>query len=285
MQREVWLVKVPEIIANSVRRATQLASSTGTEVKVGALTAAPKAPGPVIGKKRSRLAMRVQLDSAQLTEMFGTEEAARLPRAYALHLDEPSGTRLLQTTEPVAPPPAASSAAASAGAAAPRPTPATFAFVGVSTHQGAAIPDMRDPAYDAYTKHKREAERMAAAAAKRSTALLPDEEAPTLTELAARQAAAEAAEAAAAEARAPVAAPAAAIAPAASIYEMFERGAYWSIKDLCDATGAKEADLRPELQQTADYVRAGPHRGTYRLKPEYRTVSSAAADPNDGLDT
>ena len=55
------------------------------------------------------------------------------------------------------------------------------------------------------------------------------------------------------------------------------------MRELVEATAQSEEGLRSEVHQTCDYVRAGPHRGTYRLKPTYRTVTCAAPEPYDGL--
>ena len=45
-----------------------------------------------------------------------------------------------------------------------------------------------------------------------------------------------------------------------------------------------QADLKPDVARACDYLRSGPHKGGYRLKPEFRSVSSAAPEPGDGIE-
>ena len=44
-----------------------------------------------------------------------------------------------------------------------------------------------------------------------------------------------------------------------------------------------QGDLRPEIARACDYMRAGPHKGAYRLKPSFATVKSTRPDANDGV--
>lgn len=44
-----------------------------------------------------------------------------------------------------------------------------------------------------------------------------------------------------------------------------------------------QAEVKPDLTTACDYVRAGPHKGCYRLKPEWRSTASVQPDPNDGV--
>ena len=270
-ERAVWLVKVPAAFAAAVAAAAP-GAELGHFVPTGSGAGAGAGAGAA-GRKRTRAQLRLQVAAG-----------LGLPSAYALTLDAPTGTRLIEA--PVWP----AAAAAAASAATPPAPPAAWSLFGLSCAAGTLVPDATDAGYEAAVRARR-TEQQAVAAGRRATSLAADGEAPTLVDLAQRRADAELARAAAASAAAAAAAGAAAattadaerLRPAASVYDCFERAAYWSVKDLAAATGARDADLRVELQQTCDYIRAGKNVGTFRLKPAFRTTTSVPPDDNDGV--
>lgn len=66
-----------------------------------------------------------------------------------------------------------------------------------------------------------------------------------------------------------------------SVLELFEIGAYWSIKQICEGTGTKEGDVRPLVIQYCDYLRSGDHSRRYILKKQYRTHKTPMPDAAD----
>lgn len=335
VQREVWLVKVPEVLASVVRQACSGGSESGSGLAAAAASGSvaarpigkvvempasglgssrPGAPvarsSAAVGSKRGRQQLRLQLDGDRLIALFGPAVAKRVPRTYTLNLDAPTGTRLLHVTESggasasssdgsashssgsgaatggAGASAAGSSAAAAAAASASHPVAASF--FGTASAQGAALPDLRDPHYSAYSAWKKSEGDRIARETKRSTTLVEDGDALTAIDFANRRAEMEAAAAreareAAADAAGAALDAASAIAPASSIFEMFERQAYWSVKDMAIATGAREGELRELVRSHCEYVKSGPHRGTYKLRPQFRTVASVAPEDNDGI--
>lgn len=312
-----------------------VSASTAAGAASSSSSAAPNPGGSLsgVGTKRTRSQMRWQLDPAVVEAVVGKEAAKRTPKTYTLNLDEPNGTRIIEmkktttaassgaatTTAPSGSAPAGagssetaaagsssstSAAAGSSSSSQPQQTVTSFSFFGTSSRLGTLVPDMRDPSYDAYTKHRRQQEKEATAN-KKSTTLAggagPLDIGPTELDFANRRAQQEAAaqalaaQRAAERAAAAMAAGALATATAtaffafsggrhaSSPYELFERAAYWSIKEMCEATGKKEAELKASIAETCDYIRSGPHRGTYRLKPAFVTATSVKPDLNDGI--
>lgn len=303
--RSVWLVRVPAAFASALNAVTP-----GTVV--GDLFPSAGDAGGV-GRKRGRAQMRLRL-RAEMLQTTGastyagvragtgahanviTASAAPLPASYTLDLDPPNGTRLLET--PSWPAPGVSGAGGAAGSdfgtdssvvAGSSSSGTRWAWFGETSQAGALKPNARDASFAASTAVRR-AGQVAAAAGRRATSLAADGEAPTLVDLAQARADAESERVAAAAAAAAAAANAFASAqdadrlrPAANIYACFERDAYWLVRDLVTATGAREPDIKAELQQTCDYIRAGPHIGCWRLKPSFRSISAVPPDANDGV--
>ena len=211
---EVWLVKVPAVIAELVR-----ASDSGASL--GSFTLVESAsPANSGARKRQRPTLQVRLDPAAVAAASGSDAVHRVPQSYVLALDEPTGTRVMEQDAARGP----------------------FNFIGVSSRSGNMVPDAKDPAYTAFAAHRRQAE-LQGQAQRRGTVLAPDpaasEGGPAAVAAAARIAAtlAAAASGTGARARAPVA-------RAASIYALFERGAYWTLRDMADATGRREVSKR-----------------------------------------
>jgi hypothetical protein len=66
---------------------------------------------------------------------------------------------------------------------------------------------------------------------------------------------------------------------AKSLLGMFELGAAWTIKELADGLGLREADIKAQVQERCDYVRAGPFNKRWLCKAEFRTPSMPQPDP------
>lgn len=224
------------------------------------------------GRKRGRQQIPLKVHQSTIAAALGPEAVSRVPSSYQMTFDSTTmASRILSFSE----------------------ASGRFSFFGETARSATVVPDISDPAYDEYTRLRRQKEKEREAN-KRSTRLETDEGVIAgLAAIAARAAATGMADTgltgasggpAGGAAGGAGGSPGVEVAPASSIYEMFERQAYWGVKDMVEATGKKEADIRAEVLLACDYMRSGPHRGTYRLKPEYRTVSSAAPDVNDGIE-
>jgi hypothetical protein len=85
-------------------------------------------------------------------------------------------------------------------------------------------------------------------------------------------AAARAAASAAASSAAAASASASAAPPRArSLLELFERAAAWTLKDIAEGLGAREADVRAEVAEKCDYLRSGKWAKHWLVKAVYRT--------------
>lgn len=63
-----------------------------------------------------------------------------------------------------------------------------------------------------------------------------------------------------------------------TVLEAFERNAYWTLKNLAEAIGTREADLRADVTQYCDYIRSGEYSRHYVLKPQYLTTGMPVPD-------
>lgn len=268
-----------EVVAELVHAASEAGGGDGAApvaigefATVGAASA-PAAAAARPGQKRPRVALKFALNKALAVAAKGPDGAKAVPTRFSLSLDAPAGQRVL----------------AHAGG--------SFAFAGVASRVGALVPDMGDPAYGAYMSARRAAEKRAAAS--KAAPRLADGPA-ALGLLAAARATSDTGSGgglagimsgnAATErllvesASAPAAPGSQRVVPkVGTIYALFEAGAYWSLREMAEATGRKEPELRADVATACDYIRQGPHKGRYRLKPEWRTTSSSQPEPNDGI--
>jgi transcription initiation factor TFIIF subunit beta len=53
------------------------------------------------------------------------------------------------------------------------------------------------------------------------------------------------------------------------MFEAFEKYTYWTIKGLVEHTEQSVAHVKEMLNEVGQYVRKGPRKGMYMLKPEY----------------
>jgi hypothetical protein len=165
------------------------------------------------------------------------------------------------------------------------------AFVGLSAMQGSAAPELSDPHYAAYVRHQRIRD---ASKSAKMTAPPIEDMGPLQRSAAAAAAASGAGKSASAASEGGLSAAAMRLRMAASVQEripgatsalaLFERKAYWSLRDMGLALGRSEEGLRSEVEAHCLYVRAGPHRGTYKLKADARSLRSAPAEIDDGID-
>lgn len=316
-----------EVVADLVRHGDARESVIGEFVATG--------PPPKAGQKRPRVQMKLTLNKARITEIAGPDASKRIPSRYTLTLEGPSHNKVLTHT---------------AGAG--------FSVVGTVGRGGSVVPDVTDPAYGAYmsARRKKELEATAAKSAPRladtpaalgvlaaatntseTGALLPlasTSSSSSSTSSSAAAAAMGGADRMLVEAGGPPPIANRSVPRVATIYALFESGAYWSLREMAEAVGKKEvralavqncfarcllrearlfvvpaailsnrlyfmcrcyclarfsprlqADVKPTIAQACDYMRAGPHKGKYRLKPEWRSVNSTAPDPNDGVAT
>ena len=82
-----------------------------------------------------------------------------------------------------------------------------------------------------------------------------------------------------ASAAASTAAATAAAAPRArSILEMFERSAAWTLKELAEGMGLKEADIKAEVAEKCDYLRSGKFARHWLCKVALRTPRMPVPD-------
>lgn len=221
------------------------------------------------GQKRQRAALKFTLNKARVLEVAGADAAKRVPTRYSLTLDAPAGTRILA-----------------------QPPGGGFAFVGVATRAGTMVPEVTDPAYSAYMDARRKRE-VAASAARSAPRLAEGPSALGVLAAANRNGDGLGGFGAAILGGASGLLTDSSSAPSvssrivprvATIYALFEAGsAYWSLRELAEATGKKEGDVKGEVGKACDYIRAGPHKGKYRLKPEWRSINSVAPDPEDGI--
>lgn len=54
------------------------------------------------------------------------------------------------------------------------------------------------------------------------------------------------------------------------LFELFSQQQYWSVKELRAASGGRpEKEIRAELQQIAEFKRAGEFKGNWELKKDF----------------
>lgn len=202
--------------------------------------------------------MTVELSKTRILQTAGSEGAEYTPVRYTLTLEEPVGARVMTH---------------STGATA-------FTMLGVASHSGTMVPDPADPAYGKYVAQRSKAKKPAPGQA-RGTSLADGDvvasimaarrEAPPLAALAAADAAAEAA-----AARAPATST---VPRATSVLELFEKGALWTLKNMMEATGKKDAEVRADAQKYCDYIRSGDYARYYILKKHLRNQRTPLPDP------
>jgi len=309
-ERQVWVLRVPDVLARVVRAAathpgapiavltdhsaasasttTTSAAASTTGAAAAAADAAARAKAAVrsalAGRKRTRTGVTLTLDAGTVREAVGAEEARRTPLVYNVAPVGAvgAGVRVLSRLRGVA----------------------GLGWWGTAASVGTAAAAMDDPAYAAYDEHRRALDK-AAAAGKRTTQMVTDVAAAGAKAAALASRAAvenEAVAAALAAAQSSLAARGGAGGGAggageggagggggagaprvSSIFALYETQAYWSTKDLAVKTGNREDDIKTLLQECCDYVKSGPHRGRYKLKPQFRTTASAAPEVDDGI--
>ena len=201
-----------EVVAAAVRSGTFEGRRFGV-VTSERTAAADVATNSAAGRKRPLVHMHCTLDSERLVDAFGADAQKRIPSSYSLTLDAPNGARILTFSE-------------SGG----------FVFAGVVVQSGNMVPDSADPAYAAYVTQRRQRD-LTAQSSKKGTVLARDADASRLG----------AVPIAASKFAAPASGRSAAL-PAvprvATIYALFEHGAYWTLQDMSRATAKREVGTR-----------------------------------------
>ena len=54
------------------------------------------------------------------------------------------------------------------------------------------------------------------------------------------------------------------------VFEKFQEQRFWNRKELEQATGQKAVEVKKVLDQVAERIAVGPHKGEFQLKAEYR---------------
>jgi hypothetical protein len=164
------------------------------------------------GRKRSRL--RFELDASQIERSLGPEAVHRTPKVYDVSLDSNSVpfSRVLCESH------------------------ATHSFFGAVGMLGQLKPDMSHPSYVAFSDHRKHQQQLMAAN-KKTTKLASDDILLAAASAPARDMQDSTQSASGSTSRVSAAGLAG---TARSIFDLFERGAYWSIKELVEATGRKE---------------------------------------------
>lgn len=62
------------------------------------------------------------------------------------------------------------------------------------------------------------------------------------------------------------------------MFEAFEKYTYWTVKGLTEHTEQSTAYVKEMLSEIGQYVRKGPRKGMYTLKPEYMPNSNKDSD-------
>ena len=158
------------------------------------------------------------------------------------------------------------------------------AMQGISTHVGACIADLSDPAYKAHQQHLRD-QRQQEESERPTTALLLGSELRRAKEDALLRAATSAtAEAVRERVRAAAAAPAAPVDDGMdelrrnrsknTVIVLFTVFPYWSASKAVEVLPASKTrdEVKIELQHYGKYVNHGKYQGSYMLKSEYHTV-------------
>lgn len=286
LHKDLWVLKVPSVFADLVASAplgVALGTLRETELSAQAAPSAQQA-GP---SKRRKTRLSFVIDPSAIASL-PPEVRARTPSRYSVAL-EPEAQYL-----------------------AARAMPGTgFVLLGAAEASGTIVPDETDPAYRAHLAHRRARDR--AAASGRHGGKLRDETDDMLSRMdGGGTAAAAVAASVPAAPRGGAGGGGGVSAPlqqrsgggGSSVLGLFEVRAYWSLKDLAAATGKKEvcagvrvwaphwpechhclsplqSEVRYELSDSCEYLRAGAHRGTYRLRAAFRSSSSAPRDPGD----
>ena len=267
-ERTVWLVKVPEVVAELVRAGDDAADTVlGEFVALGGPPARAGGGGGGGGAKRPRVALKLTLNRARIAEVAGADAARCIPSRYTLTLEPGTGARLLA-----------------------QPPGGGFAFVGTAGWSGTLVPDVADPAYAAYTGAKR-ARELAAASQRAVPRLAEGPSALGVLAAASRTSATGSSGGGGGGgqlvATAVTGGGGSALRPdvprVATLFALFEAGPYWGLREVAAALGRRETDVKPELAKMCDYLKRGPHKGRYKLKPEWRTVSSAPVEEDDGI--
>jgi hypothetical protein len=274
--QKVWLIKVPEIFAECVAsdeakgrifgRITTLADNNSS-VTSSSTSSSTNMSKSIISSsfkgKRSRIQLSVELDEETTRNIARSEEVyKRTPRSYQLTLDEPIGTRIFANSEDAGTP---------------------FVFLGAASQSGTLIPDTNDPAYAAFSSWRRALDKEKKAG--RASTTVAETESITSSLARAREqqaAAARAIEEHVSSNRGGRTIVTGGVPRASSVIEMFGYGAYWTLKQIIEGTGAKnDADIHAEVRRLCLYLRSGEHSKCYILKPEFRTPSSPVATDDD----
>lgn len=289
-ERKVWLVKVPEIFAECVASSEAKGQVFGRFSPLPGSQSAGKEKGNGGGGaggggarggegfinsfststasfrgKRSRVQLSVELDEETTRAIAGSDEVfKRTPRTYQLTLDEPIGTRIFANTDEAGAP---------------------FVFLGVASQSGVLVPDVTDPAYVAFSAWRRTLDKEKKAGRASTTIAETESIAASLARAREQQVAAALAVdeyGSSSRSSASAGGRSTGVPRASSVIEMFGYGAYWTLKQIVEGTGAKhDGDVHAEVRRLCLYLRSGEHSKCYILKPEFRTPSSPAATEED----
>jgi hypothetical protein len=274
-ERKVWLVKVPEIFAECVSSAEAKGRVFGRFTTPS--SSQSSANGSSVGDgrggggsltsfrgKRSRVQLDVELDEDTTRAIAGYDDVfKRTPRKYQLTLDEPIGTRIFANADESGSP---------------------FVFLGVASQSGVLVPDVADPAYSAFSAWRRTLDKEKKAGRASTTIAETESIAASLSRAKEQQAAAALAmeDHGRYSGGATTGARSTGVPRASTVIEMFGYGAYWTLKQIVEGTGAKnETEVHAEVRRLCLYLRSGEHSKCYILKPEFRTPSSPAATEED----
>jgi TFIIF, beta subunit HTH domain/TFIIF, beta subunit N-terminus len=251
--RKVWIVRLPDVVADAIK------STNETNVPIASFKMKDSRLLPSSsnnGKKRQRVDLSCELNSTLLASQDGFD---KIPTKYNLSLEEGQSMRLLSFTKE-----------------------SGFTFDGVSAFSGSLVPDMKNEGYIRYSKQKRENEReklknkkSTVLGAAPSTGLLQEslQQMPMSSSGETRDRFAGVNFEEFTKVKEPFLIPAI-VQYASSIFELFERKAYWTLKDMAQLTRKKENEIKPQVLQSCEYIRSGPHKGTYKLRPEFRSTQS-----------
>eukprot|EP01138_Halocafeteria_seosinensis_P007111 gb/GECG01007272.1/.p1 GENE.gb/GECG01007272.1/~~gb/GECG01007272.1/.p1 ORF type:complete len:273 (+),score=39.13 gb/GECG01007272.1/:1-819(+) len=147
---------------------------------------------------------------------------------------------------------------------------------GVATKSGTAVPDPKDPCYKAYSQENKR-RRKEAEKNRPETGVLRDREIPqAVNQESIWKASKDPFETQKEE-------PSVTPRDDATLLSLYEEAAAWSRKNLLAALSRRfsEAKIREDMSRYCEYVQAGPNRGKYILKPEFRSSHSATLEePN-----
>jgi hypothetical protein len=243
-----------------------VASATASEDTIGHFTlvssdnsngvgpsAASSSSGPLSGRKRNRTQMTLELNPKRVAEIAGSDAVQRTPLRYNMTLEDPLGARVMTH-----------SAAAAA-----------FSIAGQVVHSGTVVADTSDPAYAAFLAHRSKARKTTVAQAGIGTKLADSEDVARM--VAARQEAPPLVSAA--ELESLVSKKTTHVPKVRSVLELFEKGPMWTLKNMIEATGKKESDMRADAHMYCDYVRSGEFARYYILKRQFRNARTPLPDP------